>query len=400
MRHVVLPAILCVLMTTRAWAVVPPTISDELAPPVPVTAAGQPIQVAGNAAPFVGDFDDDGKRDLLVGQFELGRLRIYRNVGDDRRPQFAASEWFRAERQIAGVPTGCNVGFTPQLVDFDGDGLTDILTGSFRSELYLFRRKPDGSFRDAEVLENKDGEVFMRRSFPGGRQSRYNSTVVVHDWDGDGDNDLLVGRSGICLVVNEGTAMRPVFGTAQPILVAGQPIAFGRIGPCLADWDGDGRMDLLMGRGTEIVWYRDQARQGPPDFAAPQLLIRQANVRMGGSEPMPPEPCQIYAICVADLNGDDRLDLLVGDEYRQRVPRAASVADSAEKARLTQAGRRMLYAEYQQLRRDPATESRQQRIERHRAAVAKWQQYAPLQLRGATTRRYGRVWLYARVNDS
>ena len=292
MRCVELSACLSVLLTTTAWGVIPPAISDDLAPPVPVTAAGQPIQVEGNAAPFVGDFDEDGRRDLLVGQYELGRLRVYRNVGDDDRPRFETFEWFRAEAQIAGVPTGCNVGFTPQLVDFDGDRRTDILNGSFQSELYLFRRKPDGTFRDAEVLEDKDGELFLRRMFPSGNRSRYNSTVFVHDWDGDGDGDLLVGRSGVCLVINEGTAAQPVFGAAQPVLVGGQPIEFGRIGPCLADWDGDGRKDLLIGRSSEIVWYRDRAQQGPPDFAPPKLLIRQSKVkiRRGGTDAGGPVP--------------------------------------------------------------------------------------------------------------
>ena len=51
----------------------------DLAPPVPITAAGEPIDVEGFAAPFVGDFDEDGQLDLLVGQYGQGRLRIYRS---------------------------------------------------------------------------------------------------------------------------------------------------------------------------------------------------------------------------------------------------------------------------------------------------------------------------------
>ncbi len=90
------------------------------------------------AAPFVGDFDADGKHDLLVGQFHLGRMRIYRNVGSKARPEFETFEWFTAGGLIAGVPLCCLVVFTPQLVDFDGDGdgLDDLVAGLQRDVVW------------------------------------------------------------------------------------------------------------------------------------------------------------------------------------------------------------------------------------------------------------------------
>lgn len=81
--------------------------ADELAEPVRIEAAGEPIDTdVGHAAPYVGDFDGDGKRDLLVGQFGDGKLRIYRNVGTEKAPDYAEVSWFHTRGELVKVPTG------------------------------------------------------------------------------------------------------------------------------------------------------------------------------------------------------------------------------------------------------------------------------------------------------
>jgi hypothetical protein len=80
---------------------------NDLMPPVRVEAAGKPIDTEiGHAAPFVGDFDGDGKFDLLVGQFGGGTLAIYRNIGTNAQPEFAAGEKFQASGKEGRVPSG------------------------------------------------------------------------------------------------------------------------------------------------------------------------------------------------------------------------------------------------------------------------------------------------------
>jgi hypothetical protein len=84
-----------------------PAVSPELAPGVKILAGDKTIDVeVGHAAPHFADFDGDGVRDLLVGQFGGGKLRIYRNTGDNAKPKFGAFNFFQADGKDATVPYG------------------------------------------------------------------------------------------------------------------------------------------------------------------------------------------------------------------------------------------------------------------------------------------------------
>ena len=81
---------------------------DELAPPVNILVAGEPLDTGGKgyAAPFLGDFDGDTVRDLLIGEMEHGQLRIYRNIGTNQQPKFDRLSWFQAAASLGGSESG------------------------------------------------------------------------------------------------------------------------------------------------------------------------------------------------------------------------------------------------------------------------------------------------------
>ena len=81
--------------------------AQQFEAPIRLMADGKPIDVdVGHAQPYGADFDGDGVRDLLVGQFGEGRLRIYKNTGTDQEPKFGKFEWFQAGGEIASVKAG------------------------------------------------------------------------------------------------------------------------------------------------------------------------------------------------------------------------------------------------------------------------------------------------------
>lgn len=59
------------------------------------------VESPGYAAPCLADVDGDGKKDLLVGQFAEGKIRVFKGTGEGR---FAPGEWLKAEGKVALVP--------------------------------------------------------------------------------------------------------------------------------------------------------------------------------------------------------------------------------------------------------------------------------------------------------
>ena len=71
--------------------------------PVRLTAGGAAVRVEspGYASPCWADIDDDGNKDLLVGQFRGGKIRVFKNLGERN---LAEGEWLEAEGDVAEVP--------------------------------------------------------------------------------------------------------------------------------------------------------------------------------------------------------------------------------------------------------------------------------------------------------
>lgn len=75
----------------------------EFEAPVRLFGGSEPVRVEGPgyAAPCWADLDGDGLKDLLVGQFNQGKIKVYKNLGSNK---LAAGSWLEAEGEVAEVP--------------------------------------------------------------------------------------------------------------------------------------------------------------------------------------------------------------------------------------------------------------------------------------------------------
>lgn len=74
---------------------------------VRLKASNEVIDVEiGHLVPCVSDWNSDGKKDLIVGQFSGGKIRLYLNHGTDKEPVFKDFEYLKAAGSEISLPAG------------------------------------------------------------------------------------------------------------------------------------------------------------------------------------------------------------------------------------------------------------------------------------------------------
>ncbi|MCI0369803.1 MAG: VCBS repeat-containing protein, partial [candidate division NC10 bacterium] len=102
-------------------------------------------------------------------------------------------------------------------------------------------------------------------SLPGVGVSRAGARPFVADWNQDGRQDLLVGDANgwTYVFLNAGTDGAPAFPTGAPLTGQGAPVAVSsRAAPFVVDWDSDGSRDLVIGSNDGEV-FLIQGPEGP-----------------------------------------------------------------------------------------------------------------------------------------
>jgi len=195
------------------------------------------------------------------------------------------------------------------LVDLDGDGRSDLISGSWPGELYFFRRGKDGSLAAPEQLKGPDGKPLNLDN---------GTSVFAVDWDASGTLDLLVGnaRGEVFFLPGQGQNQL-TFGPPQPVLAAGEKLVVksGEAAPVAADWDGDGKLDLVLGaEDGSVVWHRNLGTPKEPKLAAAKTLLGESKAGWNGDDGRAAGEWGLRVKpCVVDWNGDGQLDLLLGD---------------------------------------------------------------------------------------
>lgn len=296
-------------------------------------------------------------------------------------------------------------------MDFDGDGINDILSGSWPGELYFFKGEGKGKFAKGEKLTDKDGKVLKLGSA---------STVFACDWRGSGKLDLLLGdiQGNVWMVPNHGTRSKPAFGNGVKLQADGKDIHVdhGDSHPVMTDWEGTGKPGLLVGCGDgSVVWYKNIGTAVEPKLAAGRTLIAAPQQHFDEDKPAKEAGRGSRAkVWVGDFNGDGRLDLLVGDfcmTFGDKPKMSAAdqklEKETKEKREKLQQDLQPFYEEYSKLLDDKTNAEGPERDKKIKALQEKYKSKLEEQSKMYEVLRrfdrpyyyHGQVWLYVRQNS-
>jgi hypothetical protein len=251
----------------------------------------------------VADWNHDGLPDIVVNSI-WGKVLWYRNIGTRQNPKLTTAQpievdWPGKPPKPAWnwwEPKGKNLATqwrtTPVVIDYDEDGLNDLIMLNHEGYLALFRRvkrnqelilspgkrvfagERVSAFDSMHRPKNKTGGLLRMNDGVAGRSGRRKFCFV--DWDLDGRLDILVNSRNVSFLRNVSTDEKEHLFSDVGIL-GSRILASHTTSPTIVDWDKDGLADLLVGAEDGFFYYmknpRSRMTQGKNLESAPKDLV-------------------------------------------------------------------------------------------------------------------------------
>ena len=187
-------------------------------------------------APTLGDLDNDGDLDMLVGTWNKG-IGFFRNKGTKYKPNFVLED----TRSIA-LTRGSNS--APTLHDIDDDGDLDLFVGESSGEINFYRNEGGPENPAFELISDRFADIDVgRRSFP-----------AFADLDTDGNYELLIGSE-----TGEVSLYREITNNGEISFKQDSSFTMSLSNystPVIADVNNDGKVDIISGSlGGGLLFY-------------------------------------------------------------------------------------------------------------------------------------------------
>lgn len=168
--------------------------------------------------------------------------------------------------------------------DINGDGYIDVISASEDDNKVAWYKNTstDNLFEDARIIS---------------RQVRFPSEVYAGDFDGDLDIDILsLSQHNAQVAWYENTNGKGLFGNQRIIT---EKIGTGNSVPTAfpVDIDGDGDLDIAVGKRDELSWYENKDGKGA--FGAQQIIY--VSGATNGT---------LVSMEIADIDGDGDDDII------------------------------------------------------------------------------------------
>lgn len=266
------------------------------------------------STPTIADLTGTGRTDLLIGNAN-GNVEYW--------PQSAVGSTTFSKSGNLKIANGTDIRVAnfakPTVVDVDGNGLLDLLVGTgdnqriARFEQTAANALTFNSLGNLQVPSGSTTTDLVTGS--------YFPRPSVADLDGDGRLELLIGDySGLLRRYEANGVNSTVFvADAGNIQADGANIKAdgaatnGTAKPLVFDMDGNGLLDMVMGSQSGAITRYEQSARYATTFVSKGNLTTDGStaINMGGSGNA---EGGFAAPIITDINNDGRLDMLVGDQ--------------------------------------------------------------------------------------
>lgn len=256
------------------------------------------VDVGDTSTTAFADLDQDGDLDGFLGSSD-GTLRYFRNIGSATMPQFTAQ--VGTGNPFNGVSVGSSGNATsgyssPEFADVDSDSRIDVVIGAADGTLRYYRNT--GTVSSPAYTPQVGGANPF-----GAIKVESNAAPAIADLDGDGKADLVLGGldGTLRFFKNQGNGTYVEQVNNSPF----QGIDVGEYStPELGDINRDGKLDLLIGEVSgKLVYFHNTGTTQVPQFT-PVL---------GSSNPFSGIDVGFSHPTLVDLDNDGDRDLVLGE---------------------------------------------------------------------------------------
>ena len=277
------------------------------------------IDVGSGAYPVFFDYDNDGLKDLVIGNYGyynsswydpnglilysdfISKLALFKNTGTATEPSFMLMT-----RDFADIFDLELTGVVPAFADLDGDGDDDMLIGNSEGDIYYYKNSALVGDTAEFVLEQINYQNIDVGDF---------SAPQLIDLDKDGMTDLIIGekKGNLNFYKNTGTPDEPVFTLVTDSLgkvnVTDYNVSYnGYSVPCFFK-DNDDKFKLIVGSEQGKLFYFTDI----DDNLGGKFTESDSLFQIIDSIPFNINEGKRTAAAIADLNNDGYFDLLAGN---------------------------------------------------------------------------------------